>query len=245
LLRLRGRTLVYTLDRTPGVQDVGGLIVHVLYPTRDEPLRGAPATEMPLSLATLRTSGLLNPDGIIAQVPGGPGLRILYLQRILGSAGPLSDVTAIRLASSDDGLHFQDLGAVSGLQDDGTVFLGARGSLLSDREGRYLLFYSGGTPEDKASDAYRYIGYAMSTDLLRWTVVRGLQNPLLSTQTTEASGTPEPWWAGRVFGPTVAVAPGGRQATLVFAGFRTANASADFSDYRQIGRATLELVESP
>ena len=47
-----------------------------------------------------------------------------------------------------------------------------------------------------------------------------------------------------MFGPSVAVAPGGRRATLVFAGFHTANASQDFSDYRQIGRVTLELVEA-
>jgi hypothetical protein len=247
VMRLRGQTLIYTLDRTPGVQDVGGLIVHRLDPTSREPLRGAPASEVPLSLATLRTTGLLNPDGIIAEVPDacGRGTRILYLQRILGSAGPLSDVTAIRLASTDDGIDWTDEGAVSGLQDDGTVFLGARGSLLRDRDDGYLLFFSGGTPADNASDAYRYIGYAVSTDLVRWTVVRGLQNPLLSTETTEASGAPQSWWAGRVFGPSVAIAPGGRQATMVFAGFATANASQDFSDYRQIGRVTLELTEAP
>ena len=246
VMRLRGQTMIYTLDRTPGVLDVGGLIVHRLDPTRLEPLRGAPASEMPLSLATLRTSGLLNPDGIIGEVPdaSGRGARILYLQRVLGSAGPLSDVTALRLARTEDGVAWTDEGAVSGLQDDGTVFLGARGSLLRDKDGGYLLFFSGGTPADNASDAYRYIGYAVSADLLHWTVVRGLQNPLLSTETTEASGAPESWWAGRVFGPSVALSPGGRQATMVFAGFHTANASQDFSDYRQIGRVTLELTDT-
>jgi hypothetical protein len=245
VMRVRGKTLLYTLDRTPGVQDVGGLIVHELKPTPREPLRGAPAAEMPLCLTTLRTTGLLNPDGIIGEMPAGPETMILYLQRVLGPAGAVSDVTRIRLASSLDGIDWTDLGPVSGLQNDGTDFLGARGSLLRDRDGRYLLFYSGGTAADNASDAYRYIGYAESTDLVSWTVVRGLNNPLLSTQTTEASGVPESWWAGRVFGPSVALAPGGRQATLVFAGFHTANASQDFSDYRQIGRVTLELVEAP
>jgi hypothetical protein len=73
-------------------------------------------------------------------------------------------------------------------------------------------------------------------------VVRGLGNPLLSTQTTDASGTPQSWWAGRVFGPSVALAPDGRRATLVFAGFATANASQNFADYRQIGRVGLEVV---
>jgi hypothetical protein len=39
----------------------------------------------------------------------------------------------------------------------------------------------------------------------------------------------------------VAVDPDGRSATLVFAGFHTANASNDLADYRQIGRVDLEL----
>jgi hypothetical protein len=245
MMRVRGEVLLYTLDRTPGVQDVGGLIVHRIRPTRNRPLGDAPAVEMPLSVASLRTTGLLNPDGIIAQIPDGRRVRILYLQRIIGSGGPLSDVTAIRLASSEDGISWTDLQAVTGLQDDGTVFLGARGSLLRTKDERYLLFYSGGTAADNASDAYRYIGYAESTDTIGWTVVRGLRNPLLSTETTSASGVPQSWWAGRVFGPSVALAPGGRRATMMFAGFHTANASLDFSDYRQIGRVTLELASAP
>ncbi len=246
VMQVGDQTLIYTLDRTPGVKDVGGLIVKPLTPTRAQPLNGAPAVEMPLEEVGPRTSGLLNPEGIIDRVPGeeGPCATILYLQRVLGSAGAVSDVTTARLASSCDGIAWTDLGPVTGLKDDGTDFLGARGSLLRDREGRYLLFYSGGVVEDKASDAYRFIGYAESTDLRNFTVVRGLNDPLLSTQTTEASGAPQSWWAGRVFGPSVTPAPDGRSATLMFAGFHTANASDDFSDYRQIGRVTLELAPS-
>ena len=241
VMRVRGKTLLYTLDRTPGIKDVGGLIVHRLRPTRDEPLRGAPATEQPLSLATVRTEGLLNPDGIIAQVPGYPFPVILYLQRVLGTSGALSDVTTARLATSWDGVHWTDLGPVEGLQDDGTRFLGARGSILRTEGGQFQLFFSGGVTADNASDAYHYIGYAESSDLRHWHVVRGLANPLLSVETTEASGVPQSWWVGRVFGPTVTVSEDGRRATLVFAGFHTANASHDFADYRQIGRVSLEL----
>jgi hypothetical protein len=240
-LRAQGRTLLYTLDRTPGVQDVGGLIVHRLRPTLREPMRGAPASEMPLSVATLRTEGLLNPDGIIAQVPGMAVPMIVYLQRVLGPSGPLSDVTTARLAVSADGISWRDLGPLSGLQDDGTTFIGARGSMLRNEEGRFQLFFSGGITADNASDAYHYIGYAESTDLLHWQVVRGLANPLMSVETTEASGVPQSWWLGRVFGPAVTASHEGRSATMVFAGFHTANASNDFSDYRQIGRVTLEL----
>jgi hypothetical protein len=241
VMRVQGKTLLYTLDRTPGIKDVGGLIVHRLRPTRGEPLRGAPATEQPLSLATVRTEGLLNPDGIIAQVPGFPYPVILYLQRVLGTSGALSDVTTARLATSVDGVHWRDLGPVTGLQDDGTTFLGARGTMLRTEDGRFQLFYSGGVTADNASDAYHYIGYAESSDLHHWQVVRGLANPLLSVETTVASGVPQSWWQGRAFGPAVTASADGRRATLVFAGFHTANASNDFSDYRQIGRVSLEL----
>ncbi len=241
VLRLGGDSLIYTLDRTPGVIDQGGLIVHRFKPSGSQPLRGLPAAEMPLSVAPLRTTGLLNPDGIIGQVPDAPELTILYTQRIPGPSGPVSDVTSIRLAASTDGIHWTDKGAVCGLQDDGTVFLGARGSLLRDRDDHYLLFFSGGVLADNASDAYRYIGYAESTDLMNWMVVRGLQNPLLSTDTTAASGAPQSWWAGRVFGPSVTLTGDGRSAVMMFAGFHTANASNDFSDYRQIGRVQMVL----
>jgi hypothetical protein len=238
VIQLRGQTLLYTLDRTPGVKDEGGLIVHRLSPTGRRPLRGAPADETPPALATLRTTGLLNPDGIIGQAPQGGPATILYLQRKLGSNGPLSDVTTPRLARSEDGLAWTDLGPVTGLQDDGTTFIGARGQLL--RAGReYLLFYSGGIPADNASDAYHYIGYARSSDLVHWTVVRGLGNPLLSIEPTAASGEPQSWWQGRVFGPAVTVSPNGRRATLLFAGYHTANPNNDFSDYRQIGVLSL------
>jgi hypothetical protein len=245
VMRVRGETLIYTLDRTPGVVDIGGLIVHRMKPTGKEPLRDLPAVEMPLSVAPLRTTGLLNPDGIIDEVPGAPRPTILYLQRVPGPAGPVSDVTNIRIASSDDGIGWIDEGPIVGLQDDGTRFLGARGSLVRDRVGNYLLFYSGGVEADNASDAYHFIGYAESSDLVSWAVVRGLQNPLLSVETTAASGVPQSWWQGRVFGPSVAVHPAGRTATLVFAGFHTANASNDFSDYRQIGQVDLEVEEGP
>jgi hypothetical protein len=243
VLQVRGRSLLYTLDRTPGVKDVGGMIVHRIRPTAEQPLRGAPAREQPLSEAMVRTTGLLNPEGIIGQVPGFPFPVILYLQRVLGTSGPLSDVTTMRLAASLDGIDWKDLGPVTGLQDDGTTFLGARGSLLRVEGGRFLLFFSGGVPADNASDAYHYIGYAESTNLREWTVKRGLANPLLSVEPTEASGQPQSWWQGRVFGPSVTLAPDGRSATLIFAGFHTPNASQDFSDHRQIGRVSLSLIE--
>jgi hypothetical protein len=241
IIHVGGEILLYTLDRTPGVKDVGGLIVHKLSPTRHEPLRGAPANETPLSLATLRTTGLLNPEGIIGRVPGFRRPVIVYLQRVLGTGGPLTDVTTARLAVSRDGIAWRDLGPLQGLQDDGTKFLGARGAVLRSRHGSFVMFYSGGTDADGMSDAIRYIGYAQSTDLVHWHVVRGLANPLLSVETTEASGAPQSWWAGRAFGPSVTVSHDGRRATLLFAGFHTPTPNGDLGDYRQIGQVDMEL----
>jgi hypothetical protein len=240
---VKGETLLYTLDRTPGAKDESGLIVHRLSPTLRHPLRGAPANETPPALATLRTTGLLNPDGIIGQVPFANPPTIIYLQRKLGPTA-LADVTTPRLASSEDGLAWTDRGPVTGLQDDGTTFVGARGQLLRAARGQYVLFFSGGIVADNASDAYHYIGYARSTDLVHWTVVRGLANPLLSIEPTPASGDPQSWWQGRVFGPAVTVASNGRRATLLFAGYHTANPNNDFSDYRQVGVVSLVSGDS-
>jgi len=53
-----------------------------------------------------------------------------------------------------------------------------------------------------------------------------------------------PNFTPRSIGPSVTPALDGQHATLTFAGFHTANASDDLSDYRQIGRVTLELVPS-
>ena len=89
-----------------------------------------------------------------------------------------------------------------------------------------------------------YIGYAESHDLMHWTVKRGLANPLLSIETTAASGTPESWWAGRSFGPSVTTSHNGRKAVLMFAGYHTASPTADLGDYRQVGQATMEFAGS-
>ena len=239
VMRVKGQFLLYTLDRTPGVKDVGGLIVHRIAPTLRHPLRGAPNNEMPLALATLRTSGLLNPDGIIGHIPHSSPMTIIYLQRELGSSGPLSDVTTPRLASTADGITFTDLGPATGLQDDGTRFIGARGQLLRGKHGHHVLIFSGGITADNASDAYHFIGCATSADLRHWVVGRGLANPLLSIETTQSSGVPQSWWQGRVFGPSATLSRDGRKATLIFAGYHTASPSQDLSDYRQIGVVTL------
>ncbi len=94
-----------------------------------------------------QTSGLLNPDGILAVFPTSPtaaagsAVTVLYVQKILNgdntgsTALPLAqqcakapfsgktnhDISNVRLATTTDGINFTDLGIVNGLNDPTTV----------------------------------------------------------------------------------------------------------------------------
>ena len=103
------------------------------------------------------------------------------------------DVITIRVATTKDGINFTDAGAATGLQDSTTVALnGIRwlgsGSLLRIADGRYGLFFGAGNCLDNDSDGFHFIGYAETDapvrhpgDLLKWHVVNGFDNPILST----------------------------------------------------------------
>ncbi|HZU83071.1 MAG TPA: hypothetical protein VE987_09155, partial [Polyangiaceae bacterium] len=99
------------------------------------------------SPTVLATSGLLNPDGVMAVFPmpastaAGTAITVLYVQKILGgdNSGPTAmpasqqctpapfsgktnhDISNVRLAQTTDGVHFTDLGVVQGLNDPTTV----------------------------------------------------------------------------------------------------------------------------
>jgi hypothetical protein len=94
-----------------------------------------------------QTTGLLNPDGIMAVFPTAPGasagapVTVMYVQKILDGddtgatampaaqqckPAPFSgktnhDISNVRLAQTTDGVHFTDLGIVQGLNDPTTV----------------------------------------------------------------------------------------------------------------------------
>ncbi len=94
-----------------------------------------------------QTTGLLNPDGIMAVFPtalsaaAGSPVTVLYVQKILNgdntgttampavqqcAKAPFSgktnhDISNVRLATTTDGANFTDLGVVSGLNDPTTV----------------------------------------------------------------------------------------------------------------------------
>lgn len=105
------------------------------------------------------------------------------------------DVITIRVATTSDGLNFTDAGAAAGLADQTTVALnGIRwlgsGSILRIHDGRYGLFFGAGNCLDNDSDGFHFMGYAETdnpvrepADLLKWHVVNGFDNPILSTDT--------------------------------------------------------------
>jgi hypothetical protein len=130
----------------------------------------------------------------------------------------------------------------------------------------YGLFFSGGNCIDGDSDAFHYIGYAESADLIHWVVVNGLNNPIASvspatltvdpvTGTPLSGGTPvtipaqKPvvgntlgFFTGRVYAPSAPLA-GDREVNVFFAGYHTQKPKNGLGDYRTIGRVSLHASE--
>jgi hypothetical protein len=277
VLNLGGTQFLYTLDRRDGHIDVDGFVIHVLSPQPGQPLSPAPEDVDPDT--AMHTTGLLNPDAIIGEVPETFPRKILYIQKqrkadvnfpaaqlCLNNSAytpPLTstndDITTPRLAETSDGIHFTDLGPLQGLNDPktvapaGTRWIGS-GSLLRLPGHGYGLFFSGGTCLDADSDAFHYIGYAESEDLIYWTVVNGITNPIASVApvTVTYQGTPltlpatspiigytQGWFAGRVYGPQAIVADPDT-LTVIFAGYHTPKPKDALGDYRTIGWFSLK-----
>ncbi len=173
------------------------------------------------------TSGLQNPDAIMGAVTMGNTTIVVYVEKTLNAdtSFPAAqqcpktptfaltnlvngkprkanhDVTAVRVASTTDGINFTDVGAASGLSDPTTVALnGIRwlgsGSILKLANGHYGMFFGAGNCLDNDSDGFHFIGYAETdkevnqpSDLLSWHVINGFDNPILSTDTvTDPAG---------------------------------------------------------
>jgi hypothetical protein len=105
------------------------------------------------------------------------------------------DVTTVRVATTTDGLNFTDVGKATGLFDPSTIdnhktrYLGS-GSIIRLANGHYGMFFGGGNCLDNDSDAFHYLGYAETqnvvkgaADLQSWTVFNDLDHPILSTDT--------------------------------------------------------------
>src|ERR1700730_1048977 len=264
-------------------------------------LTDASTDSLNLPETPLHTHGLLNPDGILGVVPGSSPLTIIYEQKILNgdntgsTAFPASaqcntfwanyyannpfgtavndDITYLRLASTTDGLNFQDLGPLQGLNDPttvsltGTRWLATAGTILRLEDGRFGLLFSGGGCVDGDSDAFHYIGYAESSDLVHWSVVNGINNPIISTfpvtLTVNGMGVPatgggtqsvtipsnpavvgntQGFFAGRVYAPSGA-SFNPFDVTVIFAGYHTQKPKNGLGDYRRIGRVSLHASE--
>lgn len=176
------------------------------------------------------TSGLINPDAIIGAVHMGATTAVVYVEKTLNAdtslgypacpktpafaltnlvngkpRNPNHDVTAIRIATTTDGIAFTDVGTASGLGDPTTVALnGIRwlgsGSILRLADGRYGMFFGAGNCLDNDSDGFHFIGYAETktpvnhpNDLLSWNVLYGLDSPILSTDTVTDPAGPRPY----------------------------------------------------
>jgi hypothetical protein len=177
------------------------------------------------------------------------------------------DITYLRLAQTTDGIHFTDLGPLQGLNDPtdvsatGTRWLATAGTILQLAGGRYGLLFSGGGCVDGDSDAFHYIGYAESTDLIHWQVINGINNPVVSTMpftmTVDSNGLPATtgttitvpakppiagntmgWFAGRVYAPSGTLFDR-HDVTVIFAGYHTPKPKNGLGDYRTIGRVSL------
>ncbi|HLJ29131.1 MAG TPA: hypothetical protein VKY85_20650 [Candidatus Angelobacter sp.] len=186
-----------------------------------------------------------------------------------GGLSPNDDITFLRLASTTDGVNFKDLGPLQGLNDPtsvsltGTRWLATAGTILKLEDGRFGLLFSGGNCIDADSDAFHYIGYAESTDLIHWTVVNGINNPIISvfpaTLSVNAQGVPATgtgtspvtipantpvvgntlgFFAGRVYAPS-ATRFEDNDITVIFAGYHTQKPKNGLGDYRTIGRVSL------
>ena len=120
--------------------------------------------------------------------------------------------------------------------------------------------FSGGSCIDGDSDAFHYIGYAESTDLIHWTVINGINNPIASVFPVhillDSNGVPggtnntlipahEPivgptqgFFAGRVYAPS-ATQYDDSNITVMFAGYHTTKPKNGLGDYRTIGQVSL------
>jgi hypothetical protein len=95
--------------------------------------------------------------------------------------------------------------------------------------------------------------YAESSDLIHWTVINGIDNPIASVSSvtdpntgatiplnTPVIGATQPWFTGRVYNPNAMIASP-TTINLIFDGY-DATYSADISDYRTIGHVGLSAA---
>jgi hypothetical protein len=216
--------------------------------------------------------------------PAGSPVTVLWVQKILNgdSTGPTAlpvaqqctkapfsgkvnhDLATVRLATTTDGIHFTDLGVVNGLSDPTTVdynrtrWVSPRATLVDifGDQSRWGLYFAAGNCLDGDSDAFHYVGYAESSDMVNWTVYNDINSPIASinpiTTTNQATGLTvtipanpplvptQTWFAERLYAPT-ATQIDATHLNLTFAGYGVQTPNNDLLGYRQIGNVVLTV----
>ena len=146
--------------------------------------------------------------------------------------GNNEDYTVARVAYTYDGLHFTDLGQISGLNDPTSNsssvlrWIGSRGTVITNPDGTYGLFLSGAYAADGDSDAFNQIFYSSSKDGVHWSSPQKLIGTdytfsALQQQTVNGGALGiTGYYSGRVYDPTVVQNANGT-LTMVFAGYST------------------------
>ncbi|MEY9968662.1 hypothetical protein ABIA33_006746 [Streptacidiphilus sp. MAP12-16] len=146
--------------------------------------------------------------------------------------GNNEDYSVVRAAYTYDGLHFTDLGQVSGLNDPASNsnsvlrWVGSRGTVITNPDGSYGLFLSGAYASDGDSDAFNQIFYSSSRDGKNWSAPQkllGTDYSFSALAQQSAKGGPlgiSAYYSGRVYDPTVVQNENGT-LTMLFAGYST------------------------
>ncbi|MEY9941203.1 hypothetical protein [Streptacidiphilus sp. MAP5-3] len=167
--------------------------------------------------------------------------------------GNNEDYTVTRAAYTTDGLHFTDLGQVSGLNDPTSNsasvlrWVGSRGTVITNRDGSYGLFLSGAYAADGDSDAFNQIFYSSSKDGMNWSAPQkliGTDYTFSALQQLNAKGGPlgvSGYYSGRVYDPTVVPNADGT-LTMLFAGYSTPKPLPSVGDTYGTNAAALYTV---
>jgi hypothetical protein len=147
-----------------------------------------------------------------------------------------------------------------------TRWVSPRGTLIdiNGDQSRWGLYFSGGNCLDGDSDAFHFIGYAESTDMMHWTVYNGVNNPIASintetvyndnnasthtgSQITIPATAPivptQAWFAQRLYAPT-AVQVDSTHLNVTFAGYGAQKPAGDLLNYRTIGNVKLTVSKA-
>jgi hypothetical protein len=269
-----------TNNTSPGNNDIKS-ISSALTPSVDA---GANLVTVQNSVGLLNPDGIMAVFPTAATAAAGSAVTVLYVQKILNgddtgstampaaqqcNKAPFSgksnhDISNVRLATTTDGVNFTDLGVVQGLNDPTTVdytktrWVSPRGTLLDINGDGSLwgLYFSGGNCLDGDSDAFHFIGYAESADMVHWIVYNGVMNPIASinpiTVANQAGGATvtvpgsapliptQSWFAERLYAPT-ATRVDATHLSMTFAGYGVQTPANDLLDYRAIGNVVLTV----